>query len=163
MSLFGHTRTIVSARHALIAPDGHVPSSFHGWKNATAYVLISPAMGSEVSQILVTFDVSSGKAAFPSDEHEHVIYVEAGECEIELAEESISLTDGGYIFIPWHTSFNILGNDETRVTIPQSFRVSSLHRTTANSLWHGVQRSRRAIPRQSPRASSNTFTRRSTL
>lgn len=117
MSLFGHTRTIVSARHALIAPDGHVPSAFPSWKNATAYVLISPSMGADVSQIRVTFDIAGGKAAFPSDEHEHVIYVEAGECEIELADESIALTDGGYIFIPWHTAFVITGNDETRVTL----------------------------------------------
>ncbi len=37
--------------------------------------------------------------------------------EIELADESISLTDGGFIFLPWHTAFAIIGNDETRVTV----------------------------------------------
>ena len=51
--LFGHTRTRVSLRHALIAPDGHVPSAFPGWEGAVAHVLISPAMGAEFSQILV--------------------------------------------------------------------------------------------------------------
>ena len=38
MKLFGQTRTTVANRHALIAPDGHVPSTFPGWKNATAFV-----------------------------------------------------------------------------------------------------------------------------
>ena len=117
MSIFGQTRTTVSSRHALIAPDGHVPSSFPGWKNATAYVLISPAMGADLSQILVTFGIASGSAPFPADEHEHVVFVETGDCEIELAEKSISLTDGGFVFIPWHTSFAITGNEETRVTV----------------------------------------------
>ncbi|MGL5019544.1 MAG: (S)-ureidoglycine aminohydrolase, partial [Luteolibacter sp.] len=77
MSLFGQTRTIVAHRHALIAPDGHVPSTFPGWKNATAFVLISPAMGADLSQIRVTFDVAGGSAVFPGDDNEHVIYVEA--------------------------------------------------------------------------------------
>jgi (S)-ureidoglycine aminohydrolase len=37
MSIFGQTRTTVAHRHALIAPDGHVPSTFPGWKNATTF------------------------------------------------------------------------------------------------------------------------------
>jgi (S)-ureidoglycine aminohydrolase len=39
--VFGNTRTFVGVRHALIAPDSHVPSV----ENATTVVLISPAMG----------------------------------------------------------------------------------------------------------------------
>jgi (S)-ureidoglycine aminohydrolase len=117
MPIFGQTRTTVANRHALIAPDGHVPSTFPGWKNATAFVLISPAMGADLSQLRITFDLAGGSAVFPADDHEHVIYVEAGECEIELADKSISLTHGGYIFIPSETSFSITGNDETRLTL----------------------------------------------
>ncbi len=117
MPLFGQTRTTVANRHALIAPDSHVPSIFPGWKNATAYVLISPAMGADLSQIRVIFDLAGGSAVFPADDHEHVIYVETGDCEIELVDKSISLTDGGYIFIPSETAFALTGNDETRLTL----------------------------------------------
>lgn len=117
MSPFGHTRTVVSARHALIAPDGHVPSAFPGWKGATAFVMLSPAMGADLSQILVTFDVASGIAAFPPDEHEHALYVEAGSCEIQLAEETISLATTGFIFIPAETGFDVIGKGDTRITV----------------------------------------------
>ena len=55
MSPFGQSRTIVSARHALIAPDGHVPSTFPGWANATAFVMLSPGIGADLTQMLVTF------------------------------------------------------------------------------------------------------------
>jgi len=47
--LFGHTRTHVAMRHALIAPDGHVPSTFPGWDGATAHVILSPAMGADLA------------------------------------------------------------------------------------------------------------------
>jgi (S)-ureidoglycine aminohydrolase len=117
MNLFGHTRTVVAYRHALIAPDGHVPSTFPGWKNATAFVMISPAMGADVSQIRVAFDAAGGSAIFPGDDNEHVIYVEAGECEIELADQSIPLTATGFIFIPSETDFTITGNERTRLTL----------------------------------------------
>jgi (S)-ureidoglycine aminohydrolase len=41
----GSTRTSVAFDHALIAPDGHVPSPLAGWPGAKCVVLISPAMG----------------------------------------------------------------------------------------------------------------------
>ncbi len=117
MSPFGHTRTIVSARHALIAPDGHVPSIFPGWENATAFVMLSPAMGADLSQILITFGAPSGTASFPADMHEHALYVETGNCTIHLAGESISLTPTGFIFIPAETRITVEGNENTRVTL----------------------------------------------
>ncbi len=117
MQLFGQTRTRVSIRHALIAPDSHVPSSFPGWENAIAHVMISPAMGANLSQILITYSAENGIAKFISDEHEHAFYVESGECEIILSEEKISLTTTGYIFIPAHTAFSMMGSGETRLTV----------------------------------------------
>ncbi len=117
MTLFGSTRTVVSSRHALIAPDGHVPSQFQGWENATAFVLISPAMGAKLSQILVTFTGESNQAPFPSDTHEHALYVESGSCEVILADGKLALTPSSYLYLPPETSFVLHGNAETRVTI----------------------------------------------
>ena len=68
-----HTRTTVADRHALIAPDGHFPSEFPGWNNATGFVMLSPAMGAFLSQILITFEPGGGEATFPSDENEHAL------------------------------------------------------------------------------------------
>ncbi len=117
MSPFGHTRTVVSARHALIASDGHVPSSFPGWKDATAFVMLSPAMGADLSQILITFSAASGSAEFPADMHEHALYVEAGSCEVRFAQETVSLATTGFIFIPSNTRIRILGDETTRITL----------------------------------------------
>ena len=116
MSPFGHSRTIVSLRHALIAPDGHVPSTFPGWSNATAFVMLSPAMGADLTQMLVTFG-PGGTATFPSDIYEHAIYVETGDCSVELPDLTISLKTTGFIFIPSDTPFTLSGNEATRVTI----------------------------------------------
>ncbi len=117
MQLFGQTRTRVSISHALIAPDGHVPSSFPAWENATGFVMISPAMGANLSQILITFDQENGSATFPADEHEHALYVEAGECEIILQDKSLHLATTGFIFIPAYTPFTLRGDPLTRITL----------------------------------------------
>jgi (S)-ureidoglycine aminohydrolase len=61
--VFGNTRTSVGARHALIAPDGQVPSVLPGIENATSAILISPAMGAAFAQFLVTFN-QGGRAPF---------------------------------------------------------------------------------------------------
>lgn len=117
MSPFGSSRTVVAARHALIAPDGHVPSAFPGWKDATAFVMLSPAMGADLSQILITFGAAGGTAMFPADLHEHALYVETGECRIVMDDGTVSLTTTGFIFIPCQTAFDISGNADTRITL----------------------------------------------
>lgn len=116
MSLFGQTRTAVHARHALIAPDGHVPSTFPGWVDATACVILSPAMGANLSQIRVTFGCA-GAAVFPADGHEHVVYVESGKCHVELPGETFLLPAAGFIFIPPMTAATLRGDESTRVTL----------------------------------------------
>lgn len=111
------TRTSIQSRHALIAPDGHVPSDFPGWENATGFVMLSPAMGAALSQILITFEEGGGTARFPGSEHEHAVYVEAGHCRIEAAGESISFETNGYVFVPPHTALVIVGTHGSRVTV----------------------------------------------
>jgi (S)-ureidoglycine aminohydrolase len=115
--MFAKTRTTLANRHAIIAPDGHVPSTFPGWVAATGFVMISPAMGADLSQILITFEPTGGTALFPADEHEHVIYVEKGDCEVHLADQIISLATTGFIFIPPETSFTLHGKATTRLTV----------------------------------------------
>lgn len=115
--LFGQTRTNVAARHALIAPDGHVPSHFPGWESATAVVLISPAMGARLSQLLITFQASESRAPFPADTHEHVLYVEIGSLTVYLSNQTLTLPTSGFLFLPPDTAFTLQGNSDTRVTL----------------------------------------------
>lgn len=116
--LFGKTRTRVAARHALIAPDGHVTSTFPGWKNASAIVLLSPAMGAKLSQLLVTFeDTPNPLATFPADAHEHALYLESGTCTVTTTAETVALTPGSYLFSPSQTGLTLTGSSDARLTI----------------------------------------------
>ena len=63
MMVFGETRTRVANRHALIAPDGHVPSLLPGISGAVTNVILSPAMGANLTQLLITFE-TGGHAEF---------------------------------------------------------------------------------------------------
>ena len=111
------TRSVVKARHALIAPDGHVPSAFPGWSGVTAHVLISPAMGAGFSQFLLKFEQPDGRVEFPADGHEHVIYVESGPVNADWAGGSACLAAGGFLFTPPETAFTIHGPAGARVTV----------------------------------------------
>jgi (S)-ureidoglycine aminohydrolase len=116
--LFGTTRTVVAARHALISPDGHVPSTFPGWEGATAYIMLSPGMGAKLTQMLITFeDTDSVQAVFPADIHEHTIYIESGECDVNILEDTMSLKAGDYIFVPPHTALLLQGSPDAKVTV----------------------------------------------
>ena len=117
MNLFGQTRTIVASRHALIAPDGHVNSQFPGWENVNAFVLLSPAMGAELSQLLLTFSDATNQAQFPADEHEHALYVETGSCRIVMADKTLELATTGFAYLPPETKFTLHGSVDARVTI----------------------------------------------
>jgi (S)-ureidoglycine aminohydrolase len=97
--VYGDTRTHVAARHALIAPDGHVSSSLPGVDNATAIVLISKAMGAGLTQLLLTFQ-TGGSAIFDSGETEGFAYVLQGSVNVEIAGKTHSLQPGSFVFAP---------------------------------------------------------------
>jgi (S)-ureidoglycine aminohydrolase len=108
MNLFGQTRTSVSSRHALIAPDGHVPSQFPGWENVAAFVIISPTMGPQFSQILITSKAEVNQAPFAADAHEHALYFETGSCCVRLPEGELTLQSTGFLYVPPKTAFTCM-------------------------------------------------------
>jgi (S)-ureidoglycine aminohydrolase len=97
--LFGATRTKVSFRHALITPDGHVPSALPGFKGATPFFHITPAMGANLTQVMIRF-TAGGSAVLPADGVETVLYVHAGSCTVKIGVEAKMLASGGYAFCP---------------------------------------------------------------
>ena len=117
MNLFGSTRTVVRARHALIAPDGHVPSHFPDWTGATAFVLISPAMGAGVTQMLIHFDPDGGKAAFPGSAHEHAFYILSGSGAVHLNSGGREFQTGDYFFLPAGEAFSISAAEQARLCL----------------------------------------------
>src|SRR5208283_3401179 len=98
-SVFGLTRTRVGARHALIGPDGHVPSFLPGVEKATTIVLISPGMGARFTHLLMTFNTGGG-ATFPANDIEAFAYLLNGSAQIDIGGKSRELNEGGYVFLP---------------------------------------------------------------
>lgn len=118
-SPFGVTRTKIGARHALIAPDGHVKSSVPGITGATAVVLINPAMGARFSQLLVTFE-AGGAAAMNASEVETVGYFETGGAVVTVGGQKEKLTAGGFFFVPAGAAWALKGPKAgTRLTLFQ--------------------------------------------
>jgi (S)-ureidoglycine aminohydrolase len=118
MNLFGQTRTKVAGRHALIAPDGHVHSDFPDWSGVVANVIISPAMGAEFTQMLLSFGLDGlGTAVFPADENEHLVYVETGSVDLSYEDSSLTLGAGGFLFVPAETFLTLSSSIPSRVTI----------------------------------------------
>ncbi len=109
MNLFGNTRTVVRARHALIAPDGHVPSALPGWSSATATVLISPAMGADLSQLLGRIDADGGVAVFLGDDCQHALYVTEGSGMLLVEDLDKPLAEGTFAYIPAGRGFSVKG------------------------------------------------------
>ncbi len=112
-----HTRTRIHTRHALIAPDGYVPSAFPGWFGMTCFVLISPAMGANFSQFLIVIDALDHHVGFAADANEHVIYVEKGDAVIHWAHGQCTLSDGGFFFAPPGLAMTAKGTVGTRMTV----------------------------------------------
>jgi (S)-ureidoglycine aminohydrolase len=104
-SVFGDSRTHIGSRHALIAPDGQVPSRLPGIDKATVVVLISKEMGARFTQLLLTFQ-ADGSATFASNDTEAFAYVLRGSVRAEVSGTRYSFDRGSYLFVPagqaWH-------------------------------------------------------------
>lgn len=97
--LFGHTRTTIKLRYALITPDGFVPSNLSGWKNSVCVVNISPAMGARFTQLHILLD-KDGTGEGNTGAHEYLIYVLEGAGTIGLADKRHRLEMGSYVYLP---------------------------------------------------------------
>jgi len=96
---FGQTRTRIAARHALIAPDGHVKSNVPGITGASTVILISEGMGANVAQLLVTFE-ANGRAELASPGIETAGYFETAGATLTLAGKRHTVRAGSYFFAP---------------------------------------------------------------
>jgi len=117
--LFGHTRARVGARHALITPDNHVNSAVPGVAGATAVVLVSPAMGAKVTQVLLTFE-SRGSARLAAGAVQTFGYVMGGAASAAVGGRRRRLGAGGYFFCPAGSEWSLTAPRRgTQVTLFQ--------------------------------------------
>ena len=116
---YGTTRTRVAARHALIAPDGHVRSNIPGITGAAASILINEAMGAKFAQLLVTFE-AGGRAALPANDVETAGYFETGGGTLAIGRLQQKVKAGAFFFAPAGTAWSItVPKKGTRVTLFQ--------------------------------------------
>jgi (S)-ureidoglycine aminohydrolase len=104
--LFGETRTRVRPRHALIAPDSHVPSSIPGIEGAVPIVVLSQAMGAGIEQLFVTFR-KDGRAVFAAGTSQTFVYVLEGTVTAAAGGTPHALTSGGYAYAPAGTELRL--------------------------------------------------------
>ena len=103
--LFGFTRDVIKERYALRTPTGFVPSVLPGWKDAVCIVQISPQLGANLCQLLITLE-SSGEGRGQTGALEQVVYVLAGSCHAKLGGQSKALATGAYVYLPPETEFH---------------------------------------------------------
>lgn len=116
---YGQTRTRVAARHALIAPDGHVKSVVPGITGAATVILINPAMGARFAQVMVTFE-AGGSATLPANDVETAGYFETGGGTLTIGGAKEKVTEGGFFFAPAGEAWSITAPKKgTRVTLFQ--------------------------------------------
>lgn len=116
---YGQTRTRVAARHALIAPDGHVKSVVPGMTGAATIVLINPTMGARFAQVLVTFE-AGGSAVLPANEVETAGYVESGGAILTVGGLKQKVAAGAFFYAPAGAAWSITAPKKgTRVTLFQ--------------------------------------------
>lgn len=97
--LFGHTRSVLSSRYALLTPDGLVRAPLPGWPGAECIVVISPAMGARFAQLLVSLGPGAeGVGLRPGESL--FLFVRSGAVEVEVGGASARLDAGGYAYIP---------------------------------------------------------------
>jgi len=106
----GETRTVIAARHALIAPDGHVPSPLPDFHAAIPFVLIAPPLSFSFAQINIRFS-EGGRATFPADADETALYVQSGSCTISIGADCHGLDGGGFAFSPAGQQLTINSSD----------------------------------------------------
>jgi (S)-ureidoglycine aminohydrolase len=117
--LFGHTRARIAARHALITPANHVPSTVPGITGARVVVLVNGAMGAGFAQLLVAFQ-RGGRAAGPSCDIETFGYVASGGATVTVGGRRKRCGPGGYFFAPARQPWALSGPEAgTEVTLFQ--------------------------------------------
>jgi (S)-ureidoglycine aminohydrolase len=106
-SPYGTTRTRVAARHALIAPDGHVKSNVPGITGAETVILINEAMGAGFAQVMVTFE-RGGRARVAEEGTDTFGYFMNGSATVTVGGLKKRCSAGSYFYAPVGVPWSIM-------------------------------------------------------
>lgn len=114
---FGETRTAVEWNHALVGPDGHVPSLPPGWGDADGVILISPQMGgASGGPGFCQYLVRGGPGCLTTGGMptvQRLVYVLAGEALLD--GETIPTT--GFAYLPPQETYELTAAEGTELLV----------------------------------------------
>lgn len=126
MEPYGSTRTTFGARHALIAPDGHVSAPIPGWRGATGVVLVSPQMsafGARFQQYLALLEPGAEAGAPPAGVERFALAID-GVAHVETDDARRTLEPGGYAFLPAHLGHALSTDGPCRLLVFETRHVA---------------------------------------
>ncbi len=112
----GQTRSRVTPQHAVIAPDGHVPTPLPGWQNAQGVVLVSPQMGARFTQYFALLE-AGGEGTPPLPGVERFVFVLEGALSVKTEADTFELEPKGYAFFPADEPHIITATSKTRLSV----------------------------------------------
>jgi (S)-ureidoglycine aminohydrolase len=143
--LFGSTRNVVTQRYALLTPSGFVAAPLPGWRDAACIVLISPAMGANFSQMLITL-TKRGRGTGRTGADELFAIVLGGACRLTVGRRSHRLVADSYVYVPPGNQFEFSGADDgTRLLLLQK-RYEPLAGVSRPALVIGQTSERPGVP-----------------
>jgi (S)-ureidoglycine aminohydrolase len=141
--LFGATRNVVTNRYALLTPQGFVSSYLPGWENATCIVLISPAMGAQFTQYLITFN-KEGHGRGNTGKTEFFAYVIEGSASVTLDAKRNRMEAGSFVYIPPNKDLHFQGSNAKLLLFQKKYE--PLHGTETPPVFTGHQREVKGQP-----------------
>jgi len=98
--------------YAVLALADRVESVLPQFKDATARIMTTPALGARFVEYELLFQPGGGTVAPLDDGLEHFLFVLEGELELEFEGEKYRLDAGGYIWMPPARPYSLLNVDE---------------------------------------------------
>lgn len=122
MTPSGTTRTRLAARHALIAPDGHVAAPLPGWTGAQGVVLLSPQLAPGAARFLQYLAVlqPDGASAPPVPGVQRFVLVLDGAAHVVVGDREAHLEAQGFAFLPAGREHRIAADGPCRLHVFES-------------------------------------------
>lgn len=124
--LTANTRTVIKSNYALITEDSYVGSVFPGWENVEIRVVISPAMGANLSQYIIQLNEDS-QIVDTTIDAQIFFYLIEGTCAITIGEKTRKLTQGGYAYIPIGQKYSLQGAFAKIVAFQKKYELLANH------------------------------------
>jgi (S)-ureidoglycine aminohydrolase len=114
LTQLGSTRSSLKPDHLLHTPDAFIRTPLPGAVDVEFVVHVSPRLGARFTQMTAEFAVGGWLGPAPA---QRFVYVIEGELALTVAEQTHSLSNGGFAFLPQGTSHSIVALKPSRAAV----------------------------------------------